>query len=352
MTVAVASNARDLGKSLTRLMEIAFGFVNSQALMSAQELGVFDALGNESMPLDALAGRIGLSPVACRRLLMVLVTLELVERDGDRFRNTELGRLCSASSSVNLGAIAKVNPFYHMCEHLTGALREYSPRWQQALGTTPQDAFATLYADPVRLREFAELMNAISVPQGRLIAEAFDFAPHRCIMDVAGGPGGQSIEIGLTHTHLRGIVMDMEPVCVVAREQMTAKGLSDRFTAIAADLMTGPYPSGADVILLGHILHDWSDDTCRRILRNSAAALPDGGVLLVSESVLGDDFAGRQSANVKDLLMLVANEPDARERSLSEYRGLLDEAGFDVVDVIRFEAPRDLIVARKRKRNN
>ena len=83
MTVAVASNARDLGKSLSRLMEIAFGFVNSQALLSAQELGVFDALGNESMPLDALAGRIGLSPVACRRLLMVLVTLELVERDGD-----------------------------------------------------------------------------------------------------------------------------------------------------------------------------------------------------------------------------------------------------------------------------
>ena len=116
--------------------------------------------------------------------------------------------------------------------------------------------------------------------------------------------------------------------------------------------MTGPYPSGADVILLGHILHDWSDETCRRILRNSAAALPDGGVLLVSESVLEEDFAGRQSANVKDLIMLVANEPDARERSLSEYRGLLDEAGFDVVDVIRFEAPRDLIVARKRKRNN
>jgi hypothetical protein len=75
---------------------------------------------------------------------MVLVTLELLERDGDRFRNAELGRLCSSASGVNLGAIAKVNPFYHMFEHLTGALREYSPRWQQALGTTPQDAFATL----------------------------------------------------------------------------------------------------------------------------------------------------------------------------------------------------------------
>jgi hypothetical protein len=74
--------------------------------------------------------------------------------------------------------------------------------------------------------------------------------------------------------------------------------------------------------------------------------------LLISESVLGEDFAGRQSANLKDLIMLVANEPDARERTLSEYRGLLDQAGFDIVDVIRFEAPRDLLVTRKRKTHN
>ena len=348
MTVAVASNARDLGKSLSRLMAIAFGFVNSQALLSAQELGVFDALGNESLTLEALAGKIGLSPVACRRLLMVLVTLELVERDGDRFRNTELGRLCSSSSSVNLGAIAKVNPFYHMCEHLTGALREYSPRWQQALGTTPQDAFATLYADPVRLREFAELMNAISVPQGRLIAEAFDFAPYRCIMDVAGGPGGQSIAIGVKHPHLRGVITDLEPVCVVARENIAASGLNDRFTAVAADLLAGPYPLGADVILLGHILHDWSDDVCGTILRNCAAALPAGGILLISESVLNDDFSGSTVTHVKDLLMLLANESGARERSEPEYRELLDASGFDVTDLLRLDAPRDLLVARKR----
>jgi hypothetical protein len=348
MAVGVASDAQVLGKSISRLFAIAFAFVNSQVLLSAHELGVFEVLGNESMTLEEVAGRIGLNPVACRRLLMALAALELVERDGDRFRNTGLGRLCSSASPVNLGAVSKCNPFYHMFEHLTGALREYSPRWQQALGTTPQDAFRTLYADPRALREFADLMNAISVPQGRLIAEAFDFAPYRCIMDVAGGPGGQSIEIGLAHTHLRGIVMDMEPVCVVAQEQIADKGLSDRFTTVAADLITGPYPHGADVILLGHILHDWSDETCGTILRHAAATLPDGGALLISESMLDEDFTGREFANAKDLVMLVANEPGARERTVSEYRGLLDEAGFDIVNVIRFEAPRDLLVARKR----
>jgi hypothetical protein len=67
------------------------------------------------------------------------------------------------------------------------------------------------------------------VPQGRLIAEAFDFAPYRCIMDVAGDRRSVDRDWSDARASL-GIVMDMEPVCVVAREQMAAKGLSDRFT--------------------------------------------------------------------------------------------------------------------------
>ena len=66
-------------------------------------------------------------------------------------------------------------------------------------------------------------------------------------------------------------------------------------------------------------------------------------------ALLDEIRALRAGGDPANAAMLVANEPDARERSLSEYRGLLDEAGFDVVDVIQFEAPRDLIVARKRK---
>jgi hypothetical protein len=100
--------------------------------------------------------------------------------------------------------------------------------------------------------------------------------------------------------------------------------------------------------VLGHILHDWSDETCRKILRNCAAALPAKGALLISESVLQPDFAGDNLANMKDLVMLVGNEPDARERSEPEYRSLLDAAGFETLEVIRLEAPRDLLVARKR----
>jgi len=344
----VVSDSSKLAQAQLRLMDVAFAFVSSQAFVSAHDLGLFDALTLAPATVEDIAPRIGIRPVACRRLLMLLASLGLVERDGDGFRNSDLGELCSSRSPVKLGATSRINPFYAMTAHLTDALREYSPRWQQTLGVTAADAFAALYADPAALRDFAELMNAISVPQGQLIADRFDFAPHRCIMDVAGGPGGQSIAIGVKHPHLRGVITDLEPVCVVARENIAASGLNDRFTAVAADLLAGPYPLGADVILLGHILHDWSDDVCGTTLRNCAAALPGGGILLISESVLNDDFSGSTVTHVKDLLMLLANESGARERSEPEYRELLDASGFDVTDLLRLDAPRDLLVARKR----
>jgi O-methyltransferase domain/Dimerisation domain len=336
-------------RALNHLMDIVCGYITAQALITSCNLGVFEALSDGPLTAADLAQRIAIHPVGCRRLLGMLVKLELVTRDGERYANSEVGAFCTSKADVNLSAVAGFgNPFYHMYEFLPDALREYSPRWQQAVGATSADVFAAMYEDPARLRQFAYFMNALSIPQGQLIADSYDFSSHRCIMDIAGGPGGQAVQIGLKHPHLRGIISDMPPVCAIATEYIQRCGLSDRFTAVPADLFEGPYPAGADVIVLGHILHDWNDQHCRTILRNCAAALPARGVLLVSESVLEPDYSGSMFGLVKDLTMLVASEPDSRERTEAEYRALLDEAGFDVTDVIRLDAPRDLLVARKR----
>jgi O-methyltransferase domain len=56
---------------------------------------------------------------------------------------------------------------------------------------------------------------------------------------------------------LREIIMDMTPVCRVAEEYIQAAGLARRFTTAAGDLVGKSYPKDADVIMLGHVLHDW-----------------------------------------------------------------------------------------------
>jgi O-methyltransferase domain len=136
-------------------------------------------------------------------------------------------------------------------------------------------------------------------------------------------------------------------VCQIAEARIAAAGLTGRFTAVAADLLRGPYPSGADIITLGWILHDWNDDSCRTILRHCFAALPSAGALLVVEKVLNDDYSASPLTTAIDLYMLVICEPGARVRTEAEYRTLLEETGFCDVQVMRLEATRDVIVAKK-----
>ncbi len=138
--------------------------------------------------------------------------------------------------------------------------------------------------------------------------------------------------------------MDLPAVLRLADEDIAANGLTERFRTEAADLFAGPYPTGADVITLSRILHDWNDDHCRRTLGHCFDALPAGGVLLISEN----DFSGKTVySELYSLFMLLLCESGARERSESEHRALLDEVGFRNVELIRSDGPHDLIVARK-----
>src|SRR5262249_55074242 len=119
------------------------------------------------------------------------------------------------------------------------------------------------------------------------------------------------------------------------------------FAAVPGDLFAGPYPQGADAIVLSWILHDWSDEQCGVILRQCVGALPPAGRLLVSELVLRDDGGVRRFGNIMNMHMLVACDPGAKERTEAEYRQLLHSAGLRDVEIIRLSGPRDLIVARK-----
>jgi 3-hydroxy-5-methyl-1-naphthoate 3-O-methyltransferase len=190
-------------------------------------------------------------------------------------------------------------------------------------------------------------MDANSILQEQEIARGIDFTPYHCLLDMANGSGCLSITIGRHYQHIRGVSMDVPAVCQVAEECMAAAGLTGRFTAVAADLLHGPYPSGADVIVLGWILHDWNDDNCRMILRHCFEVLPSAGTLSVVEKVLNEDYSAPLLTTAIDLYMLAICKSGARERTEPEYRALLAETGFRQVQVMRLERMRDVTVARK-----
>ncbi|MGD9763998.1 MAG: methyltransferase [Candidatus Binatia bacterium] len=334
-------------QALNRLRQIGLAFATTQVFMTACKFGLFDLLKNGSATADELAERLGIHPEGCRRFLVTLKSLGLLDRTEDRFSNSELGALCTSDSPVPLGGLTLMDPFYHMWEHFPDALKTYGPVWEQSLGASSQEIFAELYGNPVALRRFCDYMNSYSVAIGQEVAERFDFTPFRCVLDVAGGTGQLTQQIGKRFPHLRGIIMDLPVVLAVAQEEIAANGLSDRFRTETADLFTGPYPKGADIATLSWILHDWNDEKCRAILGHIYDALPSGGVLLISESVMNPDYSGTLWSEIYSLFMLVVCESSARERTEAEHRELLNAVGFKDISLIRLEGPRDLIVAKK-----
>ena len=67
--------------------------------------------------------------------------------------------------------------------------------------------------------------------------------------------------------------------------------------------------------------------------------------MLIAEKLLHDDKQGPLPATLQSLNMLICTE--GRERSLPEYRRMLEAAGFSSVEGRRTAAPVDAILAVK-----
>src|SRR5207244_4022828 len=157
--------------ALNRLNEIATGFLVSQSFFAACNLGLFEQLGQQAATAEELGRKLNVHPEGCRRLLVALTQIGLVEREEERYCNSELAGFLTRQSTVALEPLSVWGDlFYHMWEFLPDALREYGPRWQQAVGASADETFVALYENPERLRRFVQIMNAYSVPEGQAIA--------------------------------------------------------------------------------------------------------------------------------------------------------------------------------------
>jgi hypothetical protein len=102
-------------------------------------------------------------------------------------------------------------------------------------------------------------------------------------------------------------------------------------------------PAGADTYSMRHILHDWTDDLCVKILANIRKVMPAGGRLLIIEAVVpeGNDLS---MSKLFDMFMMIF--PDGTERTEAEYRDLLSAGGFALHSVTMTASPVSVIDAR------
>ena len=327
------------------ILQLGFAFWGSKTLLSAVELGLFTELAKGPLEAEALRTRLGLHPRSARDFFDALVALRMLDQRGARYANTpEADLYLDRNKPSYVGGIlemanARLYPFWGA---LTEGLRSGQPQNEAKRG---ENFFAALYADPARLEVFLRAMSGLSMPAARAIAKQFPWRDYRTFVDVGAAQGGVPVQVALAHAHLTGGGMDLPVVRPIFEAYVREQGLSNRLRFHPGDFFRDPLPS-ADVLIMGHILHDWNLEEKRELLAKAHAALPSGGALIIHESLIDDARKENAFGLLMSLNMLIET-PGGFDFTGADCIGWLREAGFREMRVEHLIGPDSMVVGFK-----
>jgi O-methyltransferase domain/Dimerisation domain len=328
------------------IMQLGLGFWASKTLLTAVELGLFTELAKGPLSADALRERLNLHPRALRDFLDALVSLRMLERDAaSLYRNTpEADTFLDREKPSYLGGMlemanARLYPFWGS---LTEALRTGRPQNEVRTGGNFFDA---LYADPARLEAFLSAMTGLSLGAARAIAQQFPWRDYQTFIDIGGAQGGVPVQVAQAHTHLTGGIFDLPAVGPVFEKYVNRHGLSDRLRFYPGDFFNDQLPA-ADVLVMGHILHDWDMEEKRLLLKKAFDALPAGGALIVYEALIDDDRRENTFGLLMSLNMLIET-PGGFDYTGADCSQWMREAGFRQTRVEHLAGPDSMVIGIK-----
>ena len=315
------------------------GWQPAAVVMAANRLDFFNALGESSLTADEVATRCNTQPRSTRMLLNACVALEVMEKEGDRYRNSPEARaaLVRGSPTFMGDGVAHQHNLWHAWGRLHEAVRD-----NRRIG----DRY-NLVEQPEIHRNFIMAMHNRAVATAPALVEHLDLTGRHQLFDAGGGPGTYSIFLTRAYRGLRAIVFDLPQTVEITKEIIAEYGAGDNVTTRAGDYFKDDFGSGNDVVLLSAILHSMGPERSLGLLTKAHASLDSGGIAVVSEGLLDDDGTSPMRAVLFSLNMLV-NTGEGQSYSGAEIIGLMESAGFVQPEVVDMGASGSLVIGTKR----
>jgi methylase of polypeptide subunit release factors len=228
------------------VMRIAMGFMAAKHLFVASEIGVFENLSNGPATLDELAVKSGIPRRTLRISADAMVSLGLLEREGDWYRNSEVAAafLAGAPGSGLRPAIRFLDRIgYPTWMRLEDAVRR--GQGERHFGRFTEE----------EQQIFSAGVEAITAGMAASLAEHYDFSRHRRVLDVGGGTGSFLIPVLRRHPTLQATLFELPGACAVARRRLATEPEGTRVAVVEGDFLKDPLPGGHDAIIVANTAH-------------------------------------------------------------------------------------------------
>lgn len=300
------------------------------ALAGLAQLGIADLVAAGPRAPAELAQEIGVDASALYRLMRATASVGvLAEQEDGRFAQTPLSECLRRDARPSLRDLAIMGGREWSAlgwSQIGYSIRTGKPAVDKVYG---MPIFEYMSKHPEEAAIFNGAMTAISSIDSPAVAAAYDFSGLGSIVDVGGGHGLLLATILAKTPGLKGTLYDLDFVVAGAADGPLAPYM-DRCSLASGDMFT-TVPAGADAYIMKHIIHDWDDGRCIKILEACRAAVNPGGRLLVVDSVIAPGN-GFQPAKFLDLQMLLM--PGGLERTEAQFRALFAAAGWRLTRIV------------------
>jgi predicted O-methyltransferase YrrM len=316
---------------------LARAFFRSRILLTAYELGVFTALGEESKTSAEVAQELDTDPRATDRLMNALAVLGLLRKEGDRFANAEAAaRYLVAGEPEYMAGLGHTVNLWDSWSTLTGAVRAGTSVFVRPGGEAGEE----------RTRFFIAAMHYGGSQRAERLVALLDLAGVGRVLDVGGGSGAYAMAFARARDGITATVFDLPRVAPLTRDYIAKAGLSDRIDVVEGDANVDALPRGYDLVFMSQLLHSNSPEENKALIANGAASLNAGGRLVIQDLVVDDGRTGPPRAIIFAINMLV-NTAGGDTYTEAEIRGWMEAAGLSGVTRVDTDFDTTLMIASK-----
>jgi 2-polyprenyl-3-methyl-5-hydroxy-6-metoxy-1,4-benzoquinol methylase len=331
MNVALPPQERPAGLARAALLQKLGGYATTQLIYLFAKLGIADRLTPAGQSSGTLAAALRVPHDTLYRLLRGWISVGLLtENAAGEFVATPLGTLLATDrpDSLREYALLAGEVWYPAWQGLAHVVEDNRTPFEVVFGCDCYTYFAQKAEAGARFDRFMEMRT---VQTAQALLDTYDFSAARVVVDVGGGNGILLQSLMCAHPHLQGILFEQPAVVCAAQQRPALAQLGERCQFVGSDFLCDVPPAG-DHYILSQVLHNWSDEQCRQILRSCRQGLHPQGTLLLIEQVIPPQIQTNHPAVETDLMMLVLLK--GRERTATEYEKLLHSAGFVVADIV------------------
>jgi hypothetical protein len=322
------------------LMQMLFGPLMQQSICVATKLKIADMVAKSPKTVTELANQTKVQEDALYRVLRMLASAGIfIENRNREFGLTPMASLLRSdvpNSLYNFAIMMGEDWLWQNWGELMHCVKTGETAHKKVHGI---DSFKFFAENKEAGNVFNNAMTNFSESVVPAVVEAYDFSGFDKLVDIAGGYGFTLAGILKANQQLKGILFDLSYVIKDAKEFMGKEDVINRVELVAGDFFQS-VPAGADAYIMKHIIHDWNDELCVKILQNIGSVMNKKGKVLIVEMVV-PEINLPSPAKMLDLQMLVME--GGKERTKEEFQSLLKTAGFNLTNIHPTKSPCSII---------